>query len=114
MPESISSPTKIDRRLAGEPVQVNGYSVQPVARLRGRCGVGGNEQGNGAGCHLSVEPVEVIVREADGAESTLELVDPTTQALRALAGSAVAVAAAAVALAVLVRLRRRRQRSQHK
>jgi uncharacterized spore protein YtfJ len=114
MPETNSSPTKIDRRLAGEPVQVDGYNVQPVARLRGRCGAGGNQQGNGAGCHLSVEPVEVVVRTEDGVESTLALADPSAQALRAIAGVAIAVAAVSIGLAVLARLRRRRQRSQRK
>lgn len=109
MPEPISSPTKIDRRLAGEPVQVEGYSVQPVAQLRGRCGAGGNEQGNGAGCRLSVEPVEVIVRTEDGVESTLALADPTAQALRAMAGVAIALAAVSIGLAVLARLRRHRR-----
>jgi uncharacterized spore protein YtfJ len=112
MPESITSPTKIDRRLTGSPVQVDGYSVQPVARLSGRCGVGGNEQGNGAGCHLNVEPVEVVVRTEDGVESTLALADPVAQALRAMAGIAIAVATVSIGLAVLARLLRRRQRSR--
>jgi uncharacterized spore protein YtfJ len=113
MPESITSPTKIDRRLASEPVQVDGYSVQPVARLSGRCGAGGNEQGNGAGCHLSVEPIEVVVRtEEDGAEFTLALAEPTAQALRAMASVGMAVAAVSIGLAVLARLRHRRQRSR--
>ena len=112
MPEPTSSPTKIDRRLAGEPVQVDGYSVQPVARLHGRCGVGGNEQGHGAGCHLNMEPVEVVVRTADGVESTLALADPTAQALRGMVGVAVAVAVLSITLALLARLRRRRQRSR--
>jgi uncharacterized spore protein YtfJ len=112
MPESISFPTKIDRRLAGEPVQVDGYSVQLVARLRGRCGAGGNEQGSGAGCHLNMEPVEVVVCTEDGAESTLALADPTAQALRAMAGMAIAVTAVSIGLAVLARLLRRRQRSR--
>jgi hypothetical protein len=114
MPESTPSPTKIDRRLAGEPVQIDGRSVQVVARLRGRLGAGGNTQGSGAGGQFSVEPVEVIVREADGAESTLALADPVAQALRAMAGSAMAVAAASIGLAVLARLLRRRQRSRQK
>lgn len=107
-----STPSKIDRRLAGDPIEIDGRSVQPVARVRGRCGAGGNEQGSGAGCHLSVEPVEVIVREMDGAESTLALADPTAQALRAMAGVAIAVAAVSIGLAVLARLRRRRRRSR--
>jgi hypothetical protein len=113
MPETTSSPTKIDRRLAGEPVQVDGYSLQPVARLRGRLGAGGNAQGGGAGGQFSLEPVEVLVRAADGVESSLALPDPTAQALRGMAGGALAVAALSITLAVLARLWRRRQRSRH-
>jgi uncharacterized spore protein YtfJ len=109
MPESITSPTKIDRRLVGEMVEVDGYSVQPMARLRGRCGAGGNEQGSSAGCHLSVEPVEVVVRTEDGVESTLPLADPTAQALRAMARVGIAVTAVSIGLAALAQLRRRRR-----
>lgn len=112
MPEPSSPPTKIDRRLAGDPVQVDGYSLQPVARLRGRFGAGGNAQGGGAGGQFSLEPVEVLVRTADGAESSLALPDPTDHALRGMAGVAMAVAALSITLAVLARLIRRRQRSQ--
>jgi hypothetical protein len=112
MAETKSVPSKIDRRLVGEPIQIDSRSVQPVARLRGHLGVGGNPQGGGAGGQFSLEPVEVIVREADGAESTLALADSTAQALRAMAGVAVVLAAAAVVLAVLARLWRRSQRSQ--
>jgi hypothetical protein len=107
MAETSSLPTKIDRRLVGYPIEIDGRSVQPVAHLRGRLGVGGNTQGGGAGGRFSLEPVEVIVREPDGAESTLALADPIAQALRAMAGVAIAVAAVSIGLAVLARLRRR-------
>ena len=112
MAETKSVPSKIDRRLVGEPIQIDSRSVQPVARLRGRLGVGGNPQGGGAGGQFSLEPVEVIVHEADGAESTLALADPTAQALRAMAGVAIAVATVSITLAVLAPLWRRSQRSQ--
>jgi hypothetical protein len=108
MAETNSMPSKIDRRLIGDPIQIDGYSIQPVARVRGRIGAGGSEQGGGAGGQFSVEPVEVIVRAASGAESTLVLADPSAQALRSMAGVAVAVAMLAVALNVLVQLMRRR------
>lgn len=107
MTETNSIPTKIDRRLLGEQIEIDDRSVQPVARVRGRCGAGGNKQGAGAGCQLSVEPVEVIVREADGAVSTLALDDPTAQALRTMAGLAIAVALLSITLAVLARSWRR-------
>lgn len=108
MPEAKTSPTKIDRRLAGLPVQVDGYSVRPVARLHGRLGSGGGQAGGGAGGTLRLEPVEVIVRQADGAESTVALSDPTAQALRGMAGAAVAVAMLSIVLNLLARVLRRR------
>lgn len=114
MAETPSVPSKIDRRLVGDPIEIDGRSIQAVARLRGRCGASGNKQGAGAGCQLSVEPVELIVREAGGAESALALGDPTAQALRTMAGLAIAVALFSITLAVLARLWRRRQRSHRK
>ena len=113
MAETPSVPSKIDRRLVGDPIEIDGRSIQPVARVRGRFGAGGSEQAGGAGGRFSLEPVEVIVREADGVESTLALADPTGQALRAMAGVALAVAVLSIKLAVLARLWPRRQRSQH-
>ena len=107
MAETPSVPSKIDRRLVGDPIEIDGRSIQPVARVRGRFGAGGSEQFGGAGGRYSLEPVEVIVREADGAESTLALVNPTAQTLRAMAGVAVAVAVLSIKLAVLARLWRR-------
>lgn len=108
MAETPSIPSKIDRRLVGDPVEIDGRALQPVARLRGRMGAGGNEQGGGAGGRFSLEPVEVIVREADGAESIVALADPNGGALRAMGAVAVAVAALSIMLAVLARLGRRR------
>lgn len=108
MREPILSPTKIDRRLVGEPVQIDGYRLQPVARLRGGFAAGGNAQGGGAGGQFSLEPAEVIVRAADGVESTLSLVDPMAQAMRSMAGAAKALAALAVIITLVVRLARRR------
>jgi hypothetical protein len=111
MTETPSAPSEFDRRLVGDLIHIGGRSLQPVARLRGRMGSGGGQAGGGAGGMLRLEPVEAIVREADGAEFTLALADPTAQALRAMAGGAVAVAVVSIGLAVLARLLRRRQRS---
>lgn len=108
MPEAPSAPTRIDRRLLGDPIQIDSRSVRPVARLHGRLGSGGGQTGGGAGGVLRLEPVEVIVRAADGAESSVALPDPTAQALRGMAGAAVAVAALSLALNVLLRIVRSR------
>lgn len=112
MSGTTSSPKMIDRRLAGEPVQIGGYRVQQVARLRGRLGAGGNAQGSGAGGHFSLEPVEALVRTVDGVESRVALADPSTQALRALTGAAGAVAMVSLASILLARLWPRLRRHQ--
>jgi hypothetical protein len=57
---------------------------------------------------LRLEPVAVIVRQADGAESTVALPDATAEALRGMAAAAVAVAVLSVVLSVLARVLRRR------
>jgi hypothetical protein len=108
MPATAPTPSKIDRRLVGNPIQIDGRIVQPVARLHGRLGSGGSQAGGGAGGMLRLEPVAVIVRQADGAESTVALPDPTAETLRGMAGAAVAVAALSVVLNVLARVLRRR------
>ncbi|MFZ2360637.1 MAG: hypothetical protein WA040_14960 [Anaerolineae bacterium] len=113
MAETPSVPSKIDRRLVGDPIEIDRRRIQPVARVRGRFGAGGSQEAGGAGGRFSLKPVEVIVREADGSERTLALADPTAQALRAMAAVALAVAVLSIKLAVLARLWRRRQRSQH-
>jgi uncharacterized spore protein YtfJ len=108
MAKANPTPTQIDRRLIGAPIQIDGRSVQPVARLHGRLGSGGSPAAGGAGGMLRLDPVELIVRQADGAESTVALPDPTAEALRSMAGAAVAVAVLSIILNVLARLLRRR------
>ncbi len=41
MPETNPTPTTIDRRLVGDPLEIGDRTVQPVARMRGRVGAGG-------------------------------------------------------------------------
>jgi hypothetical protein len=109
MTEHRSTPSKIDRRLTGDPIAIDGRHLQPVARVHGRWGVSGNQQSSGGGGWLRVEPVEVIVRGLDGVESRLALVDPTAEALRAMARVATMVAVTSMGLAALARLLRRRR-----
>ena len=108
MSDTRPIPSKIDRRVVGDPIQIDGRTVQPVARVRGRIGAGGGSSAGGGGGMLRVEPVGVIVREADGAESTLALTNPVAQALRGMAGVAAAVAVLSVAVTIVARLARRR------
>ncbi|HNS03916.1 MAG TPA: hypothetical protein PKM78_16230 [Anaerolineae bacterium] len=107
MSETTPTPARIDRRLVGAPIQIDGRIVQPVARLRGRLGSGGDRKGGGAAGQFCLEPVEVIVRQADGGEATVALRDPTAEALQGIMRAAAAVTLLSVALSVLARLLRR-------
>lgn len=104
MNNEASRPRKIDRRLEGESIQVGGRIIQPVARLSGFVGFGGGENGSGGGGWLKLTPLEVIARDAEGAEQRLTLNDPTAIALRgvAMAGMAVAVVSWVVMILVWV------------
>ena len=108
MTEHRSTPSKIDRRLTGDPIAIDGRQVQPVARVHGRWDVSGNQQSGGAGGRLNVQPLEVLVREADGSQTTLALVDPNAQVLRTMVGVAAGVALACAALSGLARVLPRR------
>jgi len=61
-------PTRIDRRLVGEPRPLGNRTLRPVARVSGWSGVSQAGAGHGFGAWLRVQPVELIVQEADGSE----------------------------------------------
>ena len=98
MPEEKTRPNRIDWELVGEPILVGSRAVQPVARLSGWAGGNMGEQGGGAGAWVRVRPVEVVVREADGAESRVPIVDAEQAALRGMVVPALAVAGLCAAI----------------
>ena len=106
-------PHKVDKWLEGEPILVGKHSLQPKARLSGSIGWGGGENGSGGGGWLKLKPLEVIVRDGEGAEQRLDLNDPTAIVLRgvAMAGMAVAVVSWLVMILVWV-FRSRRSASK--
>ncbi len=63
MSEGSIVPTKIDRRLAGQPIKLGERTVQPVARVVGWSGSLGKTTG---GAWLRTMPVEVLVTDQDG------------------------------------------------
>jgi uncharacterized spore protein YtfJ len=116
MSEEVSmKPGRIDRELIGEPITVGGRTIQPVARLSGWAGGtnGDAMRGVGGGAWLKVRPVEVIVREQDGSESRVPIVDPAAVALRGIVTSALVVAGVCTAViavrALVVALSARRR-----
>ena len=98
MTEEKTRPNRIDWELVGEPILVGSRAVQPVARLNGWVGGNISEQGGGAGAWVRVRPVEVVVREADGAESRVPIVDAEQAALRGMVVPALAVAGLCAAI----------------
>lgn len=91
--------TRIDRPLVGEPLTIGGRAIQLAARLSGR--VGGRAGGGGG--WLQVQPVAVIVREADGVEQRTPITDGNAQALRGIVAAGLAVAAVCAALMAMRR-----------
>ncbi len=78
-------PTRVERQLTGEPLTFFGTrTVQPIASVSGWVGAGGDENGSGAGAYVSVTPVEVVVRDADGREQRVPTPDATGAALKGM------------------------------
>ena len=98
MAEQDTRPNRIDRELVGEVMPIGDRTIQPVARLSGwACGNSGPHGGGGGGW-VQVRPVEVFVREADGAESRVPVVDANAQAIRGIAAAGLAVAGVCAAI----------------
>ena len=98
MTEEKMRPNRLDWELVGEPILAGGRTIQPVARLSGWAGGNMSEQGGGAGAWVRVRPVEVVVREADGTESRVPIVDAEQAAIRGMVVPALAVAGICAAI----------------
>jgi hypothetical protein len=98
MTEEKTRPNRLDWELVGEPIAAGGRTIQPVARLSGWAGGHMSEQGGGAGAWVRVRPVEVVVREADGTESRVPIVDAEQAAIRGMVVPALAVAGICTAI----------------
>jgi hypothetical protein len=77
------------RRLELPALTIGARTVRPVARLSGW---GASGVSSRAGAWWQVAPVEVVVRERDGRERRVRLVDGAAPALRAITGVALLVA----------------------
>lgn len=108
MPELTDGMRRIDRTLVGDPIQVAGYDVQPVARLTGRVGSGGQGPGGGGGAWLRLTPTELRVSIRDSAPAIVPITDPQRDALRGMAVPMVATALAGIVLVSVAWIRRAR------
>lgn len=100
---------KLDRELLGEPVPVGTRTLQPVARLTGWSGGQHSGRAGGAGAWLQLQPVEVIVREEDGREYHVPVVDKTQMAIKGIWQGALVFAALCWLITVVIRLVARRR-----
>ncbi len=112
MTKRPDKPGRIDRLLTGQQITVGGRTIQPVARLNGQQGGGLQAGGGGFGAWARIAPVEVIVREADGAEHRVATPNATRQAIRGIVSAGLAVAGACLAIMLVVSLVRLSRRPQ--
>ncbi len=87
------------RLVMGEPWELSGYTVQPVAQARAWHWT--KEDGQAGGGVVRLKPVEVIVRDANGGERRVSLPPPNRAPLLGMWAGAAAVAAVC-SLAMLV------------
>lgn len=111
MPKSELGPAvweKLDKELVGDPVAVGAWAVTPVARLSGNQGSGGDGSNGGRCARLRLDPVAVdVANPADGSTHRVEIHDPTSTALRSMAGAGMVVAGISLAVQFWARVRRR-------
>ncbi len=113
MPKSEVGPAvwgKVDEELVGEPVAVGAWTVTPVARLSGKQGSGGDGVNGGGGASVRLDPVAVaVVNPADGSTQRVEIDDPTSAALRGMAGAGLLVAGISLAVQIWARTRQKNE-----
>ena len=90
----------IDKRLAGEPVELGGRTVVPVGRLRGKYYSGGNEYGSATGFAGTVEPVEIEVT-AENERYTIPIDAALRVPLRRYIAAGTAVAAGCIMICLV-------------
>lgn len=76
------------KEVVGEPIVVGERTIRPVARVSTRALHFQMQSGGMAGVGLRISPREAIVREGDGTEYRIALVDPTERVMRAIQGVA--------------------------
>lgn len=95
--------TKIARQLIGEPITIDGRTIQPVARVTGWHVGPNNRMSSGGGWWLRLTPIEVIVDEGEAKTYQVPLKDGTRAALLGIFFTAFLVAAGCWFLIILLR-----------
>lgn len=95
--------TKIARQLIGEPITIDGRTIQPVARVTGWHVGPNNRMSKGGGWWLRLTPIEIIVGEDEAKTYHLPLKDSTRAALLGIFFAALLMAAGCWFLILLLR-----------
>ena len=103
MPELTDVVRRVDQRFYGDPLHVDGYQLQPEARLTGWAGGMDAPGGGGGGARLKLTPTALHVRDRDGSETTVPISDPQSAVLRGMAVPAAIVAGLSVVLMFVAR-----------
>ncbi|MCO6450110.1 MAG: hypothetical protein J5I90_04905 [Caldilineales bacterium] len=84
------SQPKFERQLVGEPQHFGDQEIQLFARLSGRSWE--SPDGIGGGAMVNIVPTEVVVRNRDGTETVLEIVDDERKAMLGMVAGAISLA----------------------
>lgn len=103
IPRLFRSRSRISERIEGEPIEIGGRTIRPVARVSGWRGAGDDASSGGTRVRLQVEPEAVIILERGGRAHRVPTPDNTRLILWGLAGVALMVAVASQVVARVLR-----------
>ncbi len=108
-PMSNQFVTEVDQEVVGEPVQVGAYTLQPVARARGRIWHSPEGDGQGKGVFMQLNPTAVRITDQDGSECLLPVPPSSDNSiLRGMAAGAAAIAGVCIFIMLAAQLLSRR------
>jgi hypothetical protein len=107
MNEALRSTPRIDKEVAGQPVEAHGFIVTPVARVRGMAGATDDENGSGRYGWAAIRPVRMIVQNPQGGSEELALPNMEARLFALLAGIGLVVIVATTLIPALGRRKNR-------
>jgi hypothetical protein len=100
MENGAPSGAKVDRRIEAEPIEINGWRIQLVARLVGWEVDGGSESSPFMSRVGRLMPAEVLIDSGEGQQEVISIEDPLQEPIRGI----LAVSAIVSVVCVLVML----------
>jgi hypothetical protein len=84
---------RLEKRLVGEPLVIDEYSIQPVAQVAGWQLKARGETGEGAGALLRVTPLEAIISKGEDEPYPILLASEAEEAMKGIALGGLVIAA---------------------